>query len=216
LNKDRNRENKGQDDGDELTDRAIDEAGKIIHDGFVAQEVETAANKLGFTFSGIDKPKTEDGLYGLRYDNFVVPLVKAVQELSEKNDEKDVEISALRNEINELKAIVLKDNPQSLTVSKNSSFNAELNESSLQQNIPNPFTHSTTIHYTLPQSRNGGTVAQIVISDNTGKVLKQLHISGAGKGTLNVNTSMLASGTYNYSLIIDGKLIATKQMMTAK
>jgi hypothetical protein len=28
-------------------------------------------------FSGIDKPWSKDGIYALRYDNFVIPLVKA-------------------------------------------------------------------------------------------------------------------------------------------
>ncbi|MEO6407044.1 MAG: tail fiber domain-containing protein [Ferruginibacter sp.] len=48
--------------------------------GFIAQEVEAAAQKLGFNFSGVDKPSQPSGLYGLRYAEFVVPLVKAVQE----------------------------------------------------------------------------------------------------------------------------------------
>jgi hypothetical protein len=34
----------------------------------------------------VDKPLNKDGLYGLRYSDFVVPLVKAVQELSVEND----------------------------------------------------------------------------------------------------------------------------------
>ena len=33
-----------------------------------------------FDFSGVDPPKNEKDLYGLRYAEFVVPLVKAVQE----------------------------------------------------------------------------------------------------------------------------------------
>jgi hypothetical protein len=48
--------------------------------GFIAQEVEEAAKSLGFDFSGVDAPENENGLYGLRYAEFVVPLVKAVQE----------------------------------------------------------------------------------------------------------------------------------------
>jgi hypothetical protein len=40
--------------------------------------------RLGFDFSGVEKPKNEKDLYGLRYAEFVVPLVKAVQELDEK------------------------------------------------------------------------------------------------------------------------------------
>jgi len=48
--------------------------------GFVAQEVEAAALKAGFDFSGIDKPKNDKDHYSLRYAEFVVPLVKAMQE----------------------------------------------------------------------------------------------------------------------------------------
>lgn len=47
---------------------------------FQAQEVEKAAQELNFEFSGVDKPKNKNDLYGLRYAAFTVPLVKAVQE----------------------------------------------------------------------------------------------------------------------------------------
>ena len=48
--------------------------------GFIAQEVEKAAKEAGYDFGGVDKPKNEDGFYGLRYSELVVPLVKAIQE----------------------------------------------------------------------------------------------------------------------------------------
>jgi hypothetical protein len=54
--------------------------GKAIFSGFVAQEVEHAAKSAGYDFSGIDKPKNDNDMYGLRYAEFVVPLVKAMQE----------------------------------------------------------------------------------------------------------------------------------------
>ena len=50
---------------------------KIIFSGFVAQEVEKAAKEVNYDFSGVDKPGRENGLYGLSYAEFVVPLVKA-------------------------------------------------------------------------------------------------------------------------------------------
>ena len=55
-------------------------AGKILQTGFIAQEVELAAKKLGYDFSGVDAPKNDKDNYGLRYSEFVVPLVKAMQE----------------------------------------------------------------------------------------------------------------------------------------
>ena len=54
---------------------------KIRFSGFLAQEVEATANKIGYDFSGVDKPKNSKDIYGLRYAEFVVPLVKAVQGL---------------------------------------------------------------------------------------------------------------------------------------
>jgi trimeric autotransporter adhesin len=59
---------------------------KITFTGFIAQEVEAAAKQSGFDFSGVDKAKNENDTYGLRYAEFVVPLVKAVQELSNENE----------------------------------------------------------------------------------------------------------------------------------
>jgi hypothetical protein len=35
---------------------------------------------VGYDFSGVDKPKNESDMYGLRYAEFVVPMVKAIQE----------------------------------------------------------------------------------------------------------------------------------------
>jgi len=49
-----------------------------------------------------------------------------------------------------------------------------------------------------------------------GKQLKQLNLSGAGKGTIYVDASTLAFGAYNYSLYVDGKFVASKQMELLK
>jgi len=59
---------------------AKDAKSKIIYSGFIAQEVEKAAKDLKYEFSGVDAPKNDNDFYGLRYADFVVPLVKAVQE----------------------------------------------------------------------------------------------------------------------------------------
>jgi hypothetical protein len=58
----------------------------IRYSGFIAQEVEAAAQAVGYDFSGVDAPKNNDDFYGLRYAEFVVPLVKAVQELEARID----------------------------------------------------------------------------------------------------------------------------------
>jgi hypothetical protein len=53
---------------------------KTVTSGFLAQDVEKAAKEVGYEFDGVDAPKNEKSYYGLRYGNFVVPIVKAIQE----------------------------------------------------------------------------------------------------------------------------------------
>ena len=69
---------------------------KVKFSGFLAQEVEQAAKESGYDFSGIKAPSDNNDLYSLSYEQFVVPLVKAVQELNARNDD-------LTKSINELK-----------------------------------------------------------------------------------------------------------------
>jgi hypothetical protein len=64
--------------------------------GFIAQEVESLTKQLGFEFSGVDVPENPNALYGLRYADFVVPIVKAVQE-------QQAIIEHLQDEVNDLK-----------------------------------------------------------------------------------------------------------------
>jgi len=59
---------------------AYKEASLIRRSGFIAQEVEQAAQTSGYNFSGIIRPTTTQEHYSLSYESFVVPLVKAVQE----------------------------------------------------------------------------------------------------------------------------------------
>ncbi len=69
---------------------------KIKYTGFLAQEVEQAAKAANYNFSGYTVPKTEHGLYTLSYEQFVVPLVKAMQEQQQI-------IRELRNDNDELR-----------------------------------------------------------------------------------------------------------------
>ena len=58
--------------------------------------------------------------------------------------------------------------------------------------------------------------AKIIITDKSGKALKEINVSGSGKGSVNVDASTLSAGAYQYSLYVDGKLIDTKQMVLLK
>ncbi len=53
--------------------------------GFIAQEVNNLVKDKGYTFNGVYTPQNSNDNYALDYSRFVVPLVKAVQELSIEN-----------------------------------------------------------------------------------------------------------------------------------
>ena len=84
---------------------------------------------------------------------------------------------------------------------------------SLQQNIPNPFSQSTSISYYLPAQINS---AQINFYSQQGSLLKSIQLNNKGKGNINVNMNEFSSGVYQYSLSIDGKIIDTKRMILSK
>ncbi len=197
---------------EELAARTAKE--QIVYTGFIAQDVEKAAKSLNYDFSGVDAAKNDKDLYGLRYAEFVVPLVKAVQELSAANDNKQNQIdslismnTALNNRLTKIEAVL------DLNQSAAAQASVSISSASLEQNTPNPYSNSTTVYYTLPA---GFTSAQIVITDNTGKTLKQLIISGQGRNSVKIDAAALSSGSYNYSLLIDGRLIDTKKMVLTK
>ncbi|MCW3110029.1 MAG: hypothetical protein JWQ09_4535 [Segetibacter sp.] len=195
-----------------LNEEAITQKEKKLYTGFIAQEVEDAAKKLNYDFSGIYKPANDKDVYGLSYSDFVVPLVKAVQELSKKNEElnkKAEQIDLLQKEVADLKEMVTRlANGQVLTTTNNS-----LNNITLDQNNPNPFGSITSIPYNVPA---GFKSAQLVITDASGKTFKSISLQKAGQGLVNLDATLLSSGAYNYTLIVDGKMITTRKMVVIK
>ncbi len=181
---------------------ALAEKEKVLYTGFVAQDVEKAAKSLNYDFSGVDAAKNDKDVYGLRYAEFVVPLVKAVQELSTQNDLLKSKNDELEERLSKLEAV--------MNVSNQLAF---VSSAFLAQNVPNPFSNSTRISYSLPQTYSS---ARIIITDNKGVTLKQISLNTKGKGSVQVDATTLASGAYHYSLYVDGKMIDSKQMMSSK
>lgn len=86
----------------EELEHAFAEKENIRYTGFIAQEVEQAAQESHYDFSGVDIPSTSSDVYGLRYAEFSVPLVKAVQELDEKLIITDNGLSASSQRLNDV------------------------------------------------------------------------------------------------------------------
>ena len=212
----------------EMTE-AVSKKEKEIKTGFIAQEVEAAAKESGYDFSGVDKPQNEESLYGLRYGEFTVPLVKAVQELSKKNEEvksenenlksemaaQKSEIQTLKSQITALQSAI--QNPQS-TITNDGAVRIapSANETSspmLGQNVPNPFDNSTVIPFRIPKNCNSAAI--MITETGAGKVITVIPVSCNETHVL-IESAALASGTYTYSLYVDGVVVDTKQMVLVK
>ncbi len=171
----------------------------ISQTGFIAQEVAEAAKKAGYVFNGVHVPVNNEDNYSISYEKLVVPLVKAVQELAQQNEE-------MKKEIAELKAIMM---------SKEGSIikeNINLTAATLQQNAPNPFTSNTNISYSLPENISS---AEIVVTDKQGNNLKRIPLKAAN-GLVEINANTLPAGAYQYSLYVNGNLVDSKQMILTK
>ncbi|HRH48208.1 MAG TPA: tail fiber domain-containing protein [Panacibacter sp.] len=180
---------------------AIASAKKYFQTGFIAQEVEKTAKEINYQFDGVNAPQNPTDNYSIAYSQFVPSLVKAVQELSNENEEQKKINTDLQNQIDELKLLIQLGNQQSININQTSA--------SLEQNIPNPFNQSATINYTLPAKFSS---AKIVVTDNNGKTIKQFTLSSSGKGAVSIAAGALASGLYHYALYVDGKMVDNKKM----
>ena len=167
--------------------------------GFVAQEVEAIIKKGNYSFNAVNTPQNDSDHYSIRYAEFVVPLVKAVQELTAKLAAQETELSALKKQ---------------LEISKNEGERAidhpQHQRAALQQNNPNPFSVATEISVSLPENVDQ---ANLTFYTLEGKQLKVLPLLHRGDFSVQLKSSEFTNGLYIYALIADGKMIDTKRLM---
>lgn len=156
--------------------------------GFIAQEVEAVIKKTGYVFHGIEAPQNENDHYAIRYAEFVVPLVKSVQELLTK-----VEVLEL----------------QLANVERTNGLSSST-EAILFQNNPNPFSRDTEIKVSLPDETGQAT---LIVYTLEGKQLKVIQIRERGEVGVKITANELSAGMYLYTLIVDNKVMDTKRMI---
>jgi hypothetical protein len=191
------------------------------HYGLIAQDVEKILPNLVKNSKFNMPSNSKDGkrqdsakaenesmnFKSLNYTEFIPILIKAVQEQQQT-------ISDLQQQINDLKTMVtnLAQGKPVSAVSATSNASVSISNATLEQNVPNPLSNTTSIRYNIPTTSAN---AQLMINDFNGKMIKQLTLQ-PGAGVVNIDASTMSTGAYSYTLVIDGKAIATKKMIIAR
>jgi len=201
--------------------------------GLIAQEVESV---LPSVVSNHVYPAEYDSLgnqihpsytfKGLDYEAFIPILIGGIKEQQTQMDsmrqaleQKDSLLNEVFSRLSTLENCVDNANLCNMDARTNNNTNSDFEQTVglnnlpgiiLDQNVPNPFAENTIITFTIPESV---TDAQMVFYNTNGKIIKTITIYDRGSGKLQVYGENLSTGIYTYSLIADGKVIATKQMV---
>jgi prefoldin subunit 5 len=125
-----------------------------------------------------------------------------VARLTAVNDDLNNKIQDLQDQIDALTA--------RLDALSTSSAAVSTPQSTLLQNRPNPFNENTVIDYHLTGNTQH---AMINVYDMSGKPLLSYQLNGKPDGSLEISASKLGPGMYFYSLIVNGKAVASKKMV---
>ncbi len=187
--------------------------------GFVAEEVAALFPEITPEIAGKK---------GIIYDYFGILAIKAIQEQQEIIERKgkatdelkaqlqnqENQINDQQQQINELKALVEKLLVQKEENPTVGNHELQLKKApALNQNQPNPFYENTLVDYFIPADVKN---AKIQVTAVDGKVIGIINIPEVGKGQVTIKASTYPSGTYYYSLILDGQIIETKQMVLTR
>ena len=181
------------------------------YNGMIAQEVMKVFPSLVSHYTNKDR---KVDVYTMDYSGFGVIAIKGIQELQTQVKEQQEKIISQDKKIEDLTALV----KQLLQTHASSTSNVVLKNAngavkpSLEQNSPNPFTQNTVINYYVPQ--NAGK-AVINITDINGRLIKTVT-AAKGNGKITIEKGQLTSGTYMYSLYVDGNAVSTKQMLLTR
>ncbi len=165
--------------------------------GFIAQELEEILPN-----TVVVGEETDSSFLGVRYEEIIPVLTKAIQEQQVIIQKQQQEIEIIKSKISiDGKAII-------------NTSNGALNKLPiLFQNSPNPFSETTAIDYFIPENY---TQASIVFTDPLGKIIYSYIIDHTGMGRVLLNDDKINQGIYYYSLYANGKLVDTKQLSVVK
>lgn len=167
----------------------------------VDELVEEGKNKYGVVAQELKEILPDLVVYNEEAKLHLVNYVEMIPILIEA-------IKEQQSQIDELKAAIGSSGALK-SASVNTTPTAPEN-SVLFQNAPNPFTEETTIKFSLDE---GVGTATLFIYDMSGKQLRSYDLYDRGESKITIIGVELDAGMYMYSMVADGLLIGTMQMI---
>ena len=163
--------------------------------------VEEGKNKYGVIAQELKEILPDLVVYDDEAELYAVNYVEMIPILVEAIKEQQVQIEELQTAI---------ESSDALKGAAVNSPDPAPESSTLFQNAPNPFTEETLINFSLHKSIVSAT---LFIYDMSGKQLRSFDLHDRGDSQINIIGGELDAGMYMYSLVADGQLIGTKQMI---
>jgi hypothetical protein len=189
--------------------------------GIIAQDMQKIAHHMVGTFVYQDSlgNKTEYLDYDANALTYMlVNSVKEQQQIIEQKEEKiqklGTQITDLSKRLEQLERIVAAGTTKPLTTNPASRQEVP-NENGviLEQNTPNGFSSSTSIHYFIPETIKEAVMH--VYSTNGVKLFSET-IDTRGQGVLHLSANDFSNGVFIYDLITDGKSSGARKMVVSK
>lgn len=164
-------------------------------------------------------PKTDDFVLKIDKMGVITPLtmstfatMSGLEDLKKENTALKSQVQTLEARLAQLEAAV-----KSLAAAGGSNKGGNLlvgDFPTLKQSDPNPFSESTELSYYLPEN-----VSQAVLMVNRssdGRQVMSMPLTSKGFNSVTISAKELASGTYTCSLVADGKIVSSQQLLIVK
>jgi hypothetical protein len=180
--------------------------------GFLAQDVAKVIPEIvrESTFKNADAPKEETyELQSINYTAVIPILTAAMQEQQRLIERQGDELEQLRLENQEIRRL-LEEVLEKTGVNADRAFIGPNPSARLDQNVPNPFTRTTSIRFYIPENSSTST---LVIFNEVGQQVRSIPVEQTGEGQVQISLNELTTGTYSYSLWVDGRIVGSKMMI---
>lgn len=167
------------------------------HVGFIAQD-------LKYIIPEAVSYDEENDAYYVDYIAIIPYLVEAIKEQQHTIEDQNARLDDIENN-----CCNNSSNLKSASIGSTNEISVG-SEAKLYQNTPNPFSTQTIIKFEIPESVGN---AQLYICNMNGSLLKTIPINQRGTGSITISGNEFNAGMYLYSLVDDGKIVDTKQML---